>query len=251
MALLTDLGDAFTDLFVGGRCAGCDVPGRGVCSGCASLLRAPTRLRWPDPAPPGLSPPWSVAEYGGPVRELLLAHKEHARYGLARVLGRALGDAVTAAVRSVAGPQPASPCLLVPVPSQPQVVRRRGHDPVLRMSRAAAAHARAHGVPVRVLATLAAGRAVRDQSGLDAGERRSNLAGALRVQPRHVDGLRRHLVVVSDDIVTTGSTAAEACRALTAAGALVVGVATVAATSRHRAAGREGGPRLPLPGADD
>lgn len=251
MALFTDLGDAFTDLFVGGRCAGCAVPGRAVCSDCGSLLTGPARLRWPDPCPPGLAPPWSVAEYGGPARELLLAHKEHARYGLARVLGQALGDAVIPAVRAVAGPQTTSVCLLVPVPSQPHVVRRRGHDPVLRMSRVAAAHARAHGVPVRVLAGLAPARAVRDQSGLDAGERQSNLAGALRVLPRHVDRLRRHLVVVVDDIVTTGSTAAEACRALAAAGALVAGVATVAATPRNRPARREGAPRLPLPGADD
>jgi predicted amidophosphoribosyltransferase len=233
MELLAELGDAFVDLFVGGRCAGCGTPGRSVCPTCASALVAPARSRWPDPVPAGLAPPWSVAEYAGVVRELLNAHKEHRRYALAGALGTALGAAVMSAVRAVASrDEAAPPVLLVPLPSQPAVVRRRGHDPVLRMTRVAAARAREAGVPTQVLACLRPTRRVRDQAGLDAGQRLANLAGALRVPPRHVRTLGQRLVVVTDDIVTTGATATEACRALRAEGALVVGVATVAATSR-------------------
>jgi predicted amidophosphoribosyltransferase len=252
MALLADLGDAFADLFVGGRCAGCGAPGRCVCPACATALVAPARTRWPDPVPAGLAPPWSVAEYAGVVRELLNAHKEHRRYGLAGALGAALGAAAVAAVRTVSSRDNAPPpVLLVPVPSRPAVVRRRGHDPVLRMTRVAAARAREVGVPAQVLACLRPARRVRDQSGLDAGERRANLAGALRVPPRHARLLRQPLVVVTDDIVTTGATATEACRALRAAGGLVVGVATVAATSRLAATRGDCYPRLPLEGGGD
>jgi predicted amidophosphoribosyltransferase len=131
------------------------------------------------------------------------------------------------------------------------VVRRRGHDPVLRMTRVAAGRAREAGVPAQVLACLRPARRMRDQSGLDAGQRQANLAGALRVPPRHTRLLEQRLVVVTDDIVTTGATAAEACRALRAAGALVVGVATVAATSRRALKRGDCHPRLPLEGGDD
>ena len=252
MGLTTDLADAFVDLFAGGRCAGCGAPGRNLCPACAGLLAAVARPCWPDPVPSDLAPPWCVAEYGGPVRSALLAHKEQSRYGLARVLGRALGAAVVTAVEAASEGRPAQGWVwLVPVPSPSPVVRRRGHDPVLRMARVAAVHARRRGHRVRVQSCLRPARAVLDQSGLDAGQRRANLAGALRVGPRYSEAVAGRPVVVADDIVTTGSTAAEACRALRAAGALVLGVATVSATSRSRPGHRDLGPVLPLGGPDD
>jgi len=246
VSLPGDLADAFVDLFVGGACAACGRAGRAVCAGCADLLRSAARPCWPDPVPEGLAQPWCVAEYSGVVRALLLAHKEHGRYGLARALGRCLGAAVVAA-----GSPRAEPAALVPVPSQPSVVRARGHDPVLRMARVAAAEARGQGAAVRLLPCLRAARTVADQAGLDAGQRRANLAGALRVARRCERALAGRRVVVVDDIITTGATGAEACRALRAAGATVCGVAVVAATSRRLPAVREVGPWLPLGGAGD
>ena len=80
---------------------------------------------------------------------------------------------------------------------------------------------------------LTPSRRVRDQAGLDARERQQNLAGSLRVfgDPR---GL---VVVVVDDVVTTGASIAETSRALRAAGAVVLGAATVAATARASTVG--------------
>jgi predicted amidophosphoribosyltransferase len=170
------------------------------------------------------------------VRGLVLAYKERGVIGLGRVLGAALGEAVVAAladrtVLPVAGRAP--PVLLVPVPSRPRARRERGHDPVAGLASRAARQVRAERVPVRAADVLRHVRSVADQSTLDATARRANLAGALGVPARarsHCDG---RLVVVVDDVVTTGATLAEAARALRSAGAVVLAAATVAATPRR------------------
>ena len=147
--------------------------------------------------------------YEGAVRAALLAFKEHDRRDLARPLAAQL----TAAVDGL------DPAVLVPVPSG-----RRGAEHVLRLTRAMRL------VPtVPTAAALRFGRAVADSAGLNARERRANLAGAMHAQPPRGSSAR---AVVVDDIVTTGATAAESIRALRAAGWSVVGVATVARTLR-------------------
>jgi predicted amidophosphoribosyltransferase len=78
---------------------------------------------------------------------------------------------------------------------------------------------------------LRAARTVEDQAGLSSRARSANLDHAFTVAGRtNVRGLA---VIVVDDIITTGSTASEAARALGAAGATVLGVAVIAATERH------------------
>lgn len=233
MGLLADLADAWSDLWLGGRCAGCDRPGRSLCGSCAALLRAPARLAWPDPAPVGMPTPACVCAYDGPVREVLLAHKEHARYGLHDALGRGLTTSVALLV-GVGERDPGVPVRLVPVPSRAPVVRARGHDPLLRMTRVAARALRREGVPAQVLPALRQRRRPADQAGLDAHGRAANLRGAFEVWPRSATLLDGVEVVVTDDILTTGATATEAARALRCAGARVCGVATVAATARRR-----------------
>jgi predicted amidophosphoribosyltransferase len=68
-------------------------------------------------------------------------------------------------------------------------------------------------------------RAAADQRGLGRAERLENLRGGMLA--RRAEGIR---VVIVDDVVTTGATLLEAARALRAAGAVVVGAATIAAT---------------------
>ncbi|MER7704149.1 ComF family protein [Kitasatospora sp. NPDC097605] len=214
------------DVLVPARCAGCGTDRGQLCPGCRHLL---TTAR-PGPC---AALPWAhaAAPYDGPVRRLLLAHKER---GALRLAGP-LGEALARAVRSARGPRPGQgPLLLVPVPSARAAVRARGHDPTLRLAEAAARALRREGLDARAVPLLRHTRPVADQAGLPAAERHRNLHGALTVRPlghRRSAGLRPVLV---DDLVTTGASLAEAARALSAAGLPPGAAATVAAAGADR-----------------
>jgi predicted amidophosphoribosyltransferase len=238
--------DDAADLVLGSTCAACGRAGRVLCVPCGDALPTAGRVAWPCPCPPGLVVPVAAGEYAGALKALIVAHKEHQVLGLARPLGAVLA----AAVRDLVGFANVGrvPVGLVPVPSRRRVVRSRGHDPLLRMSRHAAARLRRTGVDAAVVRLLAPAARVRDQAGLDARERAVNLAGALRAR-RAAGQLERPLVVV-DDVITTGATAREAQRSLEAAGFTVVGLAAVAATRRRTWPAPGPGP-LPLFPPDD
>jgi predicted amidophosphoribosyltransferase len=138
-------------------------------------------------------------------------------------------------VRDLA-PAPA-PLVLVPVPSRASTVRQRGHDPTTSLTRVAAGRLRASDLDVVCLPLLRTRPGLADQAGLDAAARAANLAGALRCHSpalRRLTRARRAVhVVVCDDVLTTGATAAEAQRALRAVGLAPLAVAAVAATRRR------------------
>lgn len=157
-------------------CAGCGRPRTELCARCRRALardgRGARRVR-PWPAPAGLPRVWAGAPYADEVRAVLLAHKERGALPLAGPLGAVLAGAVRG-LRTGGGP-----LLLVPVPSARRSVAGRGHDPVCRVARAAAGELRRAGTAARVLAVLRQRRAVADQAGLSARQRRANVAGAL------------------------------------------------------------------------
>ena len=220
---------AAADLLLGGRCVGCLTPGRVLCARCRDDLPTEAVLARPDPVPPGLAPSWACAPYEGVPRAVVLGLKEHRMLGLARPLARMLASAAEAAVDG--------PVVLVPVPSRPATVRARGHDPTATVTRRAALLLAASGRDVISARLLALRAGVVDQAGLDATGRAANLAGAMTCPSAGLRALarRRHRVrvVVCDDVLTTGSTAREAQRALEAVGLEVAGVAVVAATRRR------------------
>jgi predicted amidophosphoribosyltransferase len=73
-----------------------------------------------------------------------------------------------------------------------------------------------------------------DQVGLTHQQRAHNLAGALAVRKAARNRLPLRPVILIDDVMTSGSTLAEAARAIRAAGGTPIGAAVLAAT-RFRA----------------
>jgi predicted amidophosphoribosyltransferase len=242
--------DAAVDLLLGGCCAVCLRPGRALCPDCRAALPRAAAPAWPSPAPPGLAPPSAAGPYDGPLKLLVNEHKERQRLALAGPLGELLALAVRVHLRpGGTGVVRTGPVLLVPVPSRRAVVRGRGHDPLLRVARCAARRLRAEGVRAGVWSPLRTVRRVADQAGLGAEGRAQNLQHSMRARlrgslPAAGTGARP-LVVVVDDVITTGATVREAQRALEQPGVRVDGVATVAATRRRTAPGRVRGGLTP------
>ncbi len=197
-----------------------------LCAPCqADLPRAPAS----QPVGAGFELaccPWA---YRWPVDQLVRALKFGGERSHARLLG-----ALLACERLALGPP--WPQLIVPVPLHPLRLRERGYNQAAELARFAGAAIR---LPVFAHA-LERLRATRPQSGLGASGRSANVAGAFRARalPRGpgAPGLRVALV---DDVVTTGSTAAAAARALRDAGAGSVELWAVAHALRRRDASDE------------
>lgn len=228
--------DPVLDLLAGSTCVGCSRPGRALCPACrAGLPVEPVRV-WPHPCPPGLAPAYAAGEYAGLLRGLVLGLKEQHRLALVRPLGLLLATAVTGLLPPAAVPRAPVPVVLIPVPSRPGAARRRGHEPTRDLCRRAAAVLRRQGLPATTTGLLRVAR-VADQRELTATARAANLDRAMRIDGPSLGRLaRRHphaVVVLCDDVLTTGSTAREAQRALAACGVEIAGIAVVAATRRR------------------
>ncbi len=192
-------------------CPLCQRPGtRGAaCAACASRT-------------PPLAACFAAAAYEADLLEWIRRFKYPRRgwRGLDPAPHGVLRQLVIEAARAAAGP---SPDCVIPVPLHPRRLRERGFNPASLLARSVARERRA-----RFDATLL--ERVRDtpsQTDLDRRARRANVRGAFRVRP----GTRPPAVVwLVDDVVTTGSTLAEAARALRRAGVREVVAICVART---------------------
>lgn len=191
-------------------CGGCGTPGTALCPGCWRRLR---------PAPPAIPPAniercRSLFVYAGVGRDLLVRLK----YANQRAIVGWLASGMAALVReAVAGSTGAVVCW---APTTAERRRTRGFDQAELLARAVAGEL---AVPCRPLLTRWSGPA---QTGLSREERRGGpgFGASLR-------GGTPALVVLVDDVITTGATVAAAAGALRAAGVPRVVVVTAAATA--------------------
>lgn len=188
------------------RCALCGHPTDRPAAACTACAGTPLHAD-------GLDATLAAADYAPPLDRVVTALKFGRQLALARPLGELL------AVRWL-GALPAVPLdCLVPVPLAERRLAQRGFNQSLEMARAMSASLAA---PLPVLTgRLLRVRDTPPQSELGLSERRANLRGCFACTGR-LDGLRVGLV---DDVMTSGTTLAEAARALRAAGAAsVIGI---------------------------
>lgn len=213
------------DLVLPRACVGCSAPREALCPACVERI-CPGGLVLDVHAaggPPDL-PICAAGWYDGPLRSAVLAYKERGRRELVRVLAGLLAGALAGVIlraHDELTDAPHAALALIPAPSTAAARRARGGNHVTAL----AASIGISGGSVAPVLTLT--RAVQDSAGLGARDRARNLDHAMRAsRPRASD----QPCVLIDDVVTSGATAGEAHRALTAAGWHVAGVAVLAAT---------------------
>lgn len=205
------------DLVLPLECGGCGAPSTRWCARCAAELRvAPDQPHLITPrVDPGV-PVFSLGRYAGARRQAVLAVKERGRADLIGPLGDALGAGIARLSRwGILD----TPVAVVPAPTRRLAARRRGGDPVTRI----AAVAGTGRDDLRLTPALRLSAWTRDSVGLTGAQRARNIAGRVTAV-RPVAGP----ALLVDDVVTTGATAAESVRVLTASGAHVVAVLAVA-----------------------
>ena len=219
-------------------CAACEGWGLGrVCADCRARFApiVPRCRRCALQVPAGVEicgdclatpPPFDAAfarvDYAYPWDRLIPAFKFHAALDLAPVFVEAMVEAC--AGREADADEP----LLAPVPLSDARLRERGCNQAWELARRLAPRLGARAEPSLLLRL----RDTPHQIALPPAERAGNVRGAFAVEPRRLGEIRGRTVALVDDVMTTGSTAAEIARVLKHAGAARVEVWVVARTPR-------------------
>ena len=156
----------------------------------------------------------------------LLQDVHHAlKYGNKPVYGRILGEVLGREFLDAWGEKPL-PSIIIPIPLHRSRQYERGYNQSEMLAQGVSL---ATGISIST-SLLARGKSTRSQTKLSRKRRWANLAGAFHVT--NADMLAGHSVLLIDDVLTTGSTAGVAAKALREAGAQSVHLATLAMARR-------------------
>lgn len=197
-----------------------------ACPGCAQPSASASRCGACLAHPPPQSAVMACFDYRFPLDRLVQSFKFSANLGLVQFFT----DAMVRSVQRRAGRNEHSnlgDAVLVPVPLAPKRLAERGFN---QSALLASAVGRALDISV-AHDRLRRVRETPPQSGLNGAARRRNLRGAFACD----ESLHGKRVILVDDVMTTGTTIAEAAEVLLAAGAIEVRAWVVARALQGRA----------------
>lgn len=203
-----------TPILLGAVCPLCNAPvlsegaaSEGLCNACHATGR-----------------PWdwgrAVMLYTGGARRLVLGLKHGDRLDLVPPLASWMAARAAARI--------APDALFAPVPIHRWRLFRRRYNQAALLANAVG-HALAADTCPDLLDRV---RPTPPQRGSDSAARHANVAGAIRVAPRHASKLAGRAVVIVDDVMTSGATLAACAVACRQAGAREVGILVLARAAR-------------------
>jgi len=249
------------DFLLPKMCLGCSSEGSLWCVACATSLDSPPfRARdlllsrecyenHQSHVPLGLDvvPVFAAAHYQGPAVRLINLAKERGSPIAQRLVAKSLLASVQALIDSQASNHPGllgmaysfglprsaelgagSSIAVVPIPTTTKARRVRGGHPLGEITKLVI---KGSQLPLELCSALTNARSRQDQASLTIGEREANVAGSFAWANQSRQESR--LIILVDDVVTTGATLRAAASALRQAGLVTIGCAVVAATRRR------------------